>query len=94
MICVDGGRLQRKEGKGSFWCCLPFFFFPCVKIHLSLADLVCTTVVGYSAWGVFGRCSARDCFFFPSLAACFVRKGRRRRIDLVGIQVRWEGLLL
>ena len=65
-----------KERRKRVFLVLPsILFFPCVKIHLSLADLFnvsCTTAVCCSA-GVFSRCSTRD--FFASLAAGLVRKG-------------------
>jgi len=67
MIRVDGGRLQRKEGKGFFGVAFHSFSlalkFTC-PLQVWCVLEYSTTVVGYNA-GVFGRRSTRDYFFFP-----------------------------
>jgi len=65
MIRVDGGRLQRKEGKGFFGVAFHSFSlalkFTC-PLQVWCVLEYSTTVVGYNA-GVFGRRSTRDYFF-------------------------------
>ena len=57
MICIGGGGACKGKKEKGFFSVAFHSFFPCVKIHLSLADLFnvsCTTAVCCSAGGSVG----------------------------------------